>query len=124
VTARRVGRMPLLAIGAAWCAAAAVAAVAVGRAIRLRDEQPVPQLDDPLRRGTDLDPGPTPSESLAGSILALAYATDETTARYWLAVCARRGADWSLQRQLWDRWQAEHRPTVIYLDPPQNGDHP
>lgn len=57
--------------------------------------------------------------SLAGAILALAYATDETTARYWLAVCARRGADWTLQRELWATWQAEHTPQVITPDPRQ-----
>ena len=58
-----------------------------------------------------------PEPSLGGAILALAYATDVTTARYWLAICARRGADWSLQRDLWDRWTAEHTPTVLREDP-------
>jgi hypothetical protein len=62
-------------------------------------------------------PGALADPSLAGAILALAYSTDETAARYWLAECARRGADWTLQQQLLDTWQREHRPHVIYTDP-------
>lgn len=53
------------------------------------------------------------SEPIAGAVLALGYATDETTARYWLAVCARRGADQRLLAQLWEAWQDDHAPTVI-----------
>ncbi|MFL5913906.1 MAG: hypothetical protein ACJ768_25500, partial [Gaiellaceae bacterium] len=64
------------------------------------------------------DPGSVtddPEPSLAGAILALGYTTDETTARYWLDVCAQRGADWTLQRQLWDAWQHEHARNITRL---------
>jgi hypothetical protein len=81
----------------------------------------VPQLDAPLWHGTDL-PAPThttASESLAGAILQLAYATDETSARYWLAVAARRGATWEQCRELWDGWQQLAADTVqtMHTDP-------
>jgi hypothetical protein len=81
---------------------------------RHRPADYTPQLDAPLWRGTDLpDPdGPAPTESLAGSIMALGYATDETSARYWLAQCARRGADWPLLRQLWRAWEADQARNV------------
>lgn len=52
---------------------------------------------------------------LPGAIHALGMATDETTARYWLAVCARRGADADLLARLWDAWRAASRDSVRYL---------
>lgn len=124
----------MLIAAAAYCTLAAAAAVVIGRAIAHADrrEPLVPQLDVPLWRGTDLEPAPCPEcgvpfaecscpvraepEHLSGAILALAYAVDETTARYWLSQCARRGADWQMQQELWDAWQAEQQPHVIYLD--------
>jgi hypothetical protein len=106
-----------------WVVLAWVVVRLIGRGIRLADvhEGLVPQLDDPLRRGTDLEPplmfhGDEVSVSddlppaLAGAILALAYATDETSARYWLAVCARRGATPPVLDQLWRTWELEYRP--------------
>jgi hypothetical protein len=113
-----------LAAGCAWLAAAIAAGIVLGRAIHAADRDTfVPQLDDPLRRGTDLDPEfadwrstVAAEPSLAGAIMALGFATDETTARYWLAVCARRGADWDLQRQLWDAWLAQRAADVTYLN--------
>ena len=98
---------PVLIVTAAYCTLVAVAAVVVGRAIAHADrrEPLVPQLDVPLWRGTDLKgarcsgcPDCLPIASdlpddrdghLSGAILGLAYAVDGTTARYWLAVCAR-----------------------------------
>jgi hypothetical protein len=115
VARRRLAGVLILA--AAWCAAATAVAVAIGRAVRLADRRPtyVPQLDAPLWHGTDL-PAPSPADgSLAGAILGLAYATDETTARYWLAVAARRGADWNLQRELLDAWQQMQADDVTRL---------
>lgn len=102
-----------------------------------------PQLDVPLWRGTDLpdpggdlihetwdewplpvDPAPDPVDELPpglpGAILGLAYARTESEARGWLQTCADRGATWELQRDLWATWQDEHRPNVIYLDPPED----
>jgi hypothetical protein len=123
-----VNRMWLL-IGAGWAVLAWVVVRLIGRGIRLADvrEGLVPQLDDPLRRGTDLQPPgvcaaprcecatPCPSApdrpELPGAILALAYATDETSARYWLAVCARRGATPTELDALWTTWQRQHLPT-------------
>lgn len=61
--------------------------------------------------------------SLAGAILALAYSPDETTARHWLAICARRGADWDLQRELWNAWLVMHTPTTLTTDPEDHDDH-
>jgi hypothetical protein len=146
MTRRRLGRMPWWGwalIG--WGAASAAAAVVVGRMIRRRDvvERPVGLADlaDAQARTLDrlvippTDERPPPpihtlpsryrpaypdladtEPSLAGAILTLAYAADEDTARYWLAMCARRGATWEQQQELWATWQREHRPTVIYLD--------
>jgi hypothetical protein len=152
---------------AAWFAAAAGAAVVVGRAIRRADvleaaardprsilrRHAVPQLDVPLWRGTDLDPSPYCAAcgcgfgahtfgcpaldevsvsdeyppALAGAILGLAFATDETTARYWLAMCARRGADATTLRDLraeWDRQRAADAQT-LHTDrvPPEHCPH-
>jgi hypothetical protein len=115
VTRRRLAGVLILA--AAWCAAATAVAVAIGRAVRLADRRPtyVPQLDAPLWRDTDL-PAPSPADgSLAGAILGLAYATDETTARYWIAVAARRGATWDMQRELLDAWQQLDNDNVTRL---------
>jgi hypothetical protein len=70
--------------------------------------------------------GPEPDEvsvpdrlppEVAGAILALGCSTDETTARYWLAVCARRGVEQPLLDQLWQTWADENRPQVIHSDP-------
>jgi hypothetical protein len=133
VSRRRLAGVLILA--AAWCATATAAAVAIGRAVRLADRRPtyVPQLDAPLWHGTDMPapggdlvlvhetrdewPPPSPADgSLAGAILGLAYATDETTARYWLAVAARRGADWNLQRELLEAWQQLQADDVQHLN--------
>lgn len=108
-----------------WAAVSVPVAVAVGRALRTADrpEQPPPSVGleglaaanaATLDRLVDAaDP------SLPGAILTLGYQTDEASARYWLAVCARRGADWSLQRELWDTWQREHAHdvTTLHTDP-------
>lgn len=75
-------------------------------------------IDDDEAARADLAPPPGGEEDpagLAGAILALGVATDETTARYWLAVCARRGAGWALQRDLWETWQRENARNVTYL---------
>jgi hypothetical protein len=57
-----------------------------------------------------------------GALLHLAHAADETTARYWLAMYARRGATWEQQRDAWDQWQQQHRSNVHHLDatPPED----
>jgi hypothetical protein len=52
--------------GVVYIAAAVGLAVIIGRAIRLADRHRptrVPQLDDPLRRGTDLEPAPCPGSA-------------------------------------------------------------
>lgn len=59
-------------------------------------------------------PPPEP-EPIAGAILALGFATDETTARYWLAQCARRGADQTLLAELERLWLEQQRDSVQYL---------
>jgi hypothetical protein len=122
-----------------WAALAAAAGVLIGRSIRTADrrEQNAATTDGILaeadRRASELwpmrplrhDGPPYPrlsgrvDPSLAGAILTLAYCTDETAARVWLAECARRGADWNLQQQLWDGWQAEHARdvTTLHTDP-------
>ncbi len=68
---------------------------------------------------------PTPlapiSPELAGAILALGMAADETTARYWLAMCARRGAAQPLLDRLWSAWAALNAPQVIHSDPTPSG---
>jgi hypothetical protein len=112
----RLPRMWLL-IGAGWALLAWVVVRLIGRGIRLADvhEGLVPQLDDPLRRGTDL---PLDRPELPGAILALAYAADETSARYWLAVCARRGATPTELDALWTTWQRQHLPTDRNEDRP------
>lgn len=109
-----------VAIG--WAAVSIPVGVAVARSIRIadrREQQPPPTVGpaglaaanaatlDQLVDGADL--------SLAGAILTLAFQTDETAARYWLAQCARRGADWTLQRELWETWQAERARDVTTL---------
>lgn len=113
-----------------WGAAAAAAAPLIGR--RLRRQQPPPprsvglaltELADANLRtigrliADAAPPDVSPDVSLPGAILGLAYSSDEVTARYWLAQCARRGADWSTQRQLWDEWQRQHTPTTLHSDP-------
>ena len=103
---------------AVWAVLSYLFARLIGAGIRLAGEPPVPQLDDPLRRSTDLNPPP-----LAGAVLGLAYATDETSARYWLAVCARRGAPPGLLAELWATWQAEQERAVTYL-PTEPEDRP
>jgi hypothetical protein len=75
-------------------------------------------------RYADPDAWPLPADELppglTGAILGLAYARTEAEARGWLQTCADRGATWQLQRDLWDTWQDEHRPNVVYLDPPED----
>jgi hypothetical protein len=61
-------------------------------------------------RAAALDP------SVVGAILGLAFATDETTARYWLAACARAGIEQPTLDDMWRRWQDENTPTVITTD--------
>lgn len=56
---------------------------------------------------TDHDPSPV------GAILALAFATDETAARYWLAECARRGVEQPALDDMWAEWSADHTPQTI-----------
>lgn len=56
------------------------------------------------------------SPELAAAVLALGTAADETTARYWLAVCARRGADQQLLDSLWATWVDEHRTFTLHTD--------
>ncbi len=73
----------------------------------------------------DDDPPPSPWTAPArpedtqgwagGALLRLAQATDEDSARYWLAMYARRGADWSDVHEAWDEWQRQHRSNVHYL---------
>jgi hypothetical protein len=55
------------------------------------------------------------SDPLAGAILGLAFATDETAARYWLAQCARRGADADTLRDLRAEWDRQHAADVQTL---------
>lgn len=121
-----------LTAAAVWAAIAVPAAIAVGRAIRHADVAArltrVPQLDVPLWRGTDLQPPVDPvralhpagayrvtqpvTPELAGAILALAHAIDDTGARYWLAQCARRGANPDTLRSLRDEWERQHAANV------------
>lgn len=54
-------------------------------------------------------------EHLAGAILGLAFATDEDGARYWLAQCARRGADADTLRDLRAEWDRQHAADVQTL---------
>lgn len=146
-------RLPRMYLVAAWSAVAVLAALGIGRAIALADRRPdyVPQLDVPLRRGTDLpdedcgycnavggsEPGawhryscpsyvPEPARRpedevglLGGAILGLAFAVDDTTARYWLAQCARRGASQAQLDELWADWERQNVPTYLHttLDP-------
>lgn len=126
-----LGRVPWWAwalIG--WLGGCVLVAVVWVRVMRHRPEAPTPQLDDPLYRGTDLErlgaaideddsalptlPGVVPFD-LPGAILALGYATTEDGARYWLAQCARRGADADLLRELRDLWEQDHGRCVTYL---------
>lgn len=67
---RRLPRMLLFAAaGAAWCAAAGILAVAVGRTIAHADRRDyVPQVDVPLWRGTDL-PQPKIAPAQSGDVL-------------------------------------------------------
>jgi hypothetical protein len=117
-------------IGAAvWGALAYVGARLLGRGVHIADvrerqaaaEPWVAQLDAPLWRGTDLEAWspsarlPDPDGNLAGAILGLAFATDETTARYWLSVCARRGADAGTLRDLEAEWDRQHAADVQTL---------
>ncbi len=80
-----------------------------------------PQLDVPLWRGTDLAPLPdVPLGDVehpwpGGALLHLAHVTDETAARYWLAVYARRGATQDDLRDAWDEWQRQQQSNVTYL---------
>jgi hypothetical protein len=120
----------LAALFAVWCAVAYALARALGRGVHIADvrdrqrrAQPyVAQLDASLWRGTDLDP-PRMSGDLAGAILGLAYATDDTTARYWLAMCARRGATPAQLAELEANWRHEQARTVTYLNNHRK-DHP
>lgn len=102
---------------AAWAAGSLAAAFVIGRAIRLADQPTglVPQMDDPLRRGTDLPVAGATADvgDLAGAVLGLAYATDDTTADYWLAMCAARGADEATLRGLLDEWERNNTPTFL-----------
>lgn len=50
-----------------------------------------------------------------GALLHLAQATDETTARYWLAVYVRRGATHQQQQQAWDEWRRLQNDSVQVL---------
>jgi hypothetical protein len=59
------------------------------------------------------------SPDLAGAILALGMATDETSARYWLAVCARRGAEQPLLEHLFDTWRRSVQPVTITREDPR-----
>jgi hypothetical protein len=54
---------------------------------------------------------------LTGAIFALGYAVDETNARYWLAQCARRGADQTLLDRLWSTWADMNAPTLLHSTP-------
>lgn len=65
-----------------------------------------------------------PAPELGGAILALGFAVDETTARYWLAACARRGADQPMLDHLWSTWLELNRPQVIYSDPTPREERP
>jgi hypothetical protein len=98
----------------------------------------VPQIDDPLRRGTDLpswSPAPPAAPTaarraavyggrpldddlaaLGGAVLGLAYATDDTTARYWLSQAARRGATQEQLTDLWAEWERLNVPTYLRTD--------
>jgi hypothetical protein len=121
MTLRRIARMLLLGIGA-WAVLAAIGSVVFGRALHNADhmdrprEPLVPQLDDPLRRvGAVRGPFPAWSPEPPGhsgaagaAILALTQATNEATARRWLAVCARRGVAQPTLDELWRQWQTEH----------------
>jgi hypothetical protein len=121
--------MLLILAGAAWAGLAGAVAVVVGRSIRHADQRDaaarayVRQLDAPLWRGTDMpDPdGPTATENPGGAILALSMATDETSARYWLAMCARRGIEQPTLDELWRQWVIEHSRRVQFLHT-DNGD--
>lgn len=52
---------------------------------------------------------------LPGAIHGLGMSTDESTARYWLAMCARRGADQPMLDRLWAAWQRRQADGVRYL---------
>jgi len=54
-------------------------------------------------------------EHLAGAVLGLAFAIDEDGARYWLAMCARRGADADTLRELRTEWERQHAADVQTL---------
>lgn len=120
---RTLRRVPWWAwVGIGWAVVGIPVGVAVGRAVRIADRhqettRPIRAVPPPPRTMTR--PVGGIDSSLAGAILALSTSTDETTARYWLAVCAQRGADWDLQRQLWDGWLTEHdrHVTYLYTDP-------
>jgi hypothetical protein len=58
-----------------------------------------------------------PAPELAGAILGLAFSVDETSARYWLAQCARRGLEQPALDAMWQTWLEQNRPTLIYTDP-------
>jgi hypothetical protein len=71
-------------------------------------------IDDDEAARAALEPVDDPA-GLAGAVLGIAFATDETTARHWLSVAARRGATWEQQRDLWDTWQRQQDANVTYL---------
>jgi hypothetical protein len=125
-----------------WAALAAAAGVLIGRSIRAadrREQHPrsvglmglaaanaatldriVADWQPPHRDGPPYPRMPDQIDpSLAGAILTLSYCTTKTAARFWVTECARRGADWDLQRQLWDGWQREHARdvTTLHTDP-------
>lgn len=117
--ARHAGRMTIAALFAIWCAVAYAVARALGRGIHIANVREQQRRVRPLVAQLDTSPSP----DLAGAILGLAYATDETTARYWLAMCARRGATPAQLAELEANWRHEQTRTVHYL----NGhpkDHP
>jgi hypothetical protein len=62
-------------------------------------------------------PPAAPDPSVVGAILGLAFATDETAARYWLAACARAGIEQPALDDMWSKWLQENTPLVIYTDP-------
>jgi hypothetical protein len=112
---------------------------AVRRGLHGTPPRYVPQLDSPLWHGTDLarppadgqpsdgwplpvdpvDVARTTAVGLWAATQNLGAATDEDTAREWLAVCAELGADADTLARLWDEWEEQHRRTVvrIVLDP-------
>jgi hypothetical protein len=124
-------RLPRMAwwgwVLAGWSIGAAMGAAYVGAMGRGLTRTPafVPQIDDPLRRGTDLAPPsdawplPVDEQPLPAGLWSatrhLGEQTDPDSARYWLSMCARAGADADTLARLWDEWEDQHRRTVIRL---------